>query len=269
MSHGRVIDDSATMTSEAPAAARIGLLYPTRDSGEDDFARFAHLVDPAVRLGFGYVPWGESVADLADLDASAKRDAVRELGEPDRLQHAVQELQEFGPQVLSWACTSCSFLWGYEGATHQADELARRSGLPASSTSLAFVAAARAIGATRVAVASVYGDEVTAAFIDFLAAAGITSVHHVALDAPSDRALARWGRDRILELAAAGDSEQADAVLVPETALHTADLITELERRAGKPVLTATQVTVWQALTQLGRTGPRAGLGTLFDRGLG
>ncbi|MBC3190094.1 decarboxylase [Pseudonocardia sp. C8] len=248
------------------APCRIGLLYPTRDCGEDDFVRFAALVDPAIEVAFGYVPWGESVSDVADLDPAGKLAAVRELGEPRRLQQAVDELAGFAPEVLSWACSSCSFLCGYEGAIHQAADLAERAALPASSTSLAFVAATQALGAQRVSVASVYGEEGTAGFVEFLRAAGISTVHHVAFDAPSDRALARWDRDRIVELVAAGDSDDADAVLVPETALHTAGLLAELEARTGKPVLTATQVTIWRALRQLGRDDRRPGLGTLFAR---
>lgn len=251
------------MTSVDCSALRIGLLYPTRDSGEDDFVRLAGLIDPAIEVGFGYVPWGESVSDLADLDPLGKRDAVREVGEPERLQHAVDELAGFSPHVLSFACTSCSFLWGLDGATRQAAGLADRSGLPASSTSLAFVAAARALDLTRVGVASVYGQEITAGFVDFLAAAGIATVHRVALDAPSDRVLARWDEKQVLDLVAAGDAEEADAVLVPETALHTADVLPRAEDLVAKPVLTATQVTLWQALRQVGRNAGRTALGAL------
>lgn len=254
------------MTTTGDAAVRIGLLYPTRDCGEDDFLRFAELVDPSIAVGFGYPPWDPSVSDVADLDAVGKLDAVRELGTPARLRQAVDELAGFGPDVLSWACSSCSFLHGHDGAVRQAAGIADRSGRPASSTSLAFVAAARSLGATRVALASVYGELVTAGFVAFLAAAGIETVHSVAVDAPSDRALARWGPDRILDLVGAGDSDDADAVVVPETALHTAELLPELERRAAKPVLTATQVTMWHALRLLGRDPRRPGLGTLLAR---
>lgn len=254
------------MTSDDGTAVRIGLLYPTKDCGEDDFVALAGLLDPTITVGFGYVPWGEAVNDLADLDAAGKRDAVRELGEPERLDHAVAELSTFAPDVLSWACTSCSFLWGLDGASRQAEGLAGRSGIPASSTSLAFVSAARALGLTRVGIGSVYGDEVTSGFIEFLAAAGITTVHHVARDAPSDRALARWDEDRILQLVADGDSDSADAVLVPETALHTTGLVQRAEQLVGKPVLTATQVTLWDALRLVGWRERRDDLGALFRR---
>ncbi|QWF86039.1 maleate cis-trans isomerase family protein [Amycolatopsis sp. CA-230715] len=246
---------------------RIGLLYPTRDCGEDDFLAFARLLDPEITVRFAYTEWGESVNRLPELDARGKLDALREVGEPGRLTAAAGQLAGFEPQVVSWACTSCSFLWGLDGARHQATVLSELLGIPASSTSLAFAAAARALGVTRIGLGSVYGTEVTAAFVDFLAAAGVSTVHHVAMDASSDRELATWDRARLLDLVADGDAADAEAVLVPETALHTADLIDEFETLAGKPVLTATQVTLWHALRLLGRTPRGAGTGTLFSAG--
>lgn len=65
----------------------------------------------------------------------------------------------------------------------------------------------------------------------------------------------------------AGDADGAEAVLVPETALHTAGLLDRAEQLVGKPVLTATQVTLWEALRQAGWDGDRSGPGELFRRG--
>ncbi len=65
-------------------------------------------------------------------------------------------------------------------------------------------------------------------------------------------------------MASRNDHPDAQAILLPDTALHTVDWLDELEAAAGKPVLTANQVTVWEAL-QLARVfRPQTGLGTLF-----
>jgi maleate cis-trans isomerase len=186
---------------------------------------------------------------------------VRELGRPERLTAAADRF-ETAPDVVSWACSSCSFTHGLEGARDQARALAEHLGVPASSTSLAYLAALDRLGAGRVALASVYHPDLTAAFAAFLAEAGVTTVHAVSADAGSDRALAAWDGQRITELAVAADHEAAEAVLVPETALHTTPLLTDLEERLRKPVLTATAVTVWDAI---GAPPPQSGLGTLFS----
>lgn len=242
---------------------RVGLLYPTRDCGEDDFVELAARLDPSIAVDFAYVPWPATVDRLEDLDAAGKRAALQGLGDIDRLTTATTQFTQ-PPDVVSWACSSCSFLRGLPGARAQTRALTARLGVPASSTSLAFLAAARRLRLSRIGLGSVYSPDITAAFIDFLAAAGITTTRHVSFDAPSDRALATWGHRQILDLVEAADNDLAEAVLVPETALHTAELLSELERRIGKPVLTATQVTLWHVLDQLGRNRTHHEHGTLF-----
>ncbi len=161
-------------------------------------------------------------------------------------------------------CSSCSFTRGLKGAREQTRVLGGRLGVPASSTSLAFLTALTHLGIDRVALASVYHRDPTASFVDFLTEAGVTTVHSVSADAPSDRALTAWSGDRIAELTAAADHAEAEAVLVPETALHTTPLLDDLELSLGKPVLTATAVTLWDALRALATRPVRPGLGTLF-----
>ncbi|GGT14038.1 hypothetical protein GCM10010254_38270 [Streptomyces chromofuscus] len=79
--------------------------------------------------------------------------------------------------------------------------------------------------------------------------AGTGAVHH------SDRQHAR--RD---------DSCETRSVLLPDTALHTAAHIPALEKELGKPVLTANQVTVWEALRLADRRVNAPELGALFTR---
>jgi maleate cis-trans isomerase len=71
----------------------------------------------------------------------------------------------------------------------------------------------------------------------------------------------------VLQFAAANDDPDAEAVLLPDTALHTAGWLDEIEDRLGKPVLTANQVSVWEGLRLARHTGPRAGAGALFRVG--
>jgi maleate cis-trans isomerase len=72
------------------------------------------------------------------------------------------------------------------------------------------------------------------------------------------------GRDEVLSFVAANDHPDAEAVLVPDTALHTVAWLTDLEDLLGKPVLTANQVSVWEGLRLVGATESRTGLGALF-----
>jgi maleate cis-trans isomerase len=71
-------------------------------------------------------------------------------------------------------------------------------------------------------------------------------------------------KHEVLEMAIKNDNGDAGAILIPDTALHTATWLEDLEVAVGKPVLTANQVTFWEALRLIGRLRPQEGLGTLF-----
>jgi maleate cis-trans isomerase len=71
-------------------------------------------------------------------------------------------------------------------------------------------------------------------------------------------------RDQVIAMVQAADHPDAEAVLVPDTAMHTLQIVDDLEAAVGKPVLTANQVTVWKGLQLLGPVPRLAGVGSLF-----
>ncbi|MEU2113776.1 aspartate/glutamate racemase family protein [Streptomyces sp. NPDC019507] len=234
----------------------VGLLYPGH-SAEDDYPRIAVLLDSDIRLPVFHTDIGED---------AHREDALIEMGAPERLAAGVEELRLAGAESLVWACTSGSFVRGRDGAQEQIRELAQAAGLPASSTSFAFVHAARALDVGRVAVAATYPDDVTGLFEKFLESAGIEVVAARASGIVTAAEVGTWEREQVLELARAGDDPRAEAVLMPDTALHTAAHLQELEETLGKPVLTANQVTVWEGLRLAERRAWADGLGALFAR---
>ena len=164
-----------------------------------------------------------------------------------------------------WACTSGSFVFGVEGARRQAQDLADALGVPSSSTSLAFLSACRALGLKQVAVAATYPEELSKAFRTFLESDGIEVVHMGCLGVWTGDESALIERDEVLRFARANDHPDAEAVLIPDTALHTAGFLPELETAVGKTVLTANQVTMWEALRLANRFAPQSGLGRLME----
>src|SRR5215212_7231975 len=144
---------------------RLGMLYPGY-AAEDDLP---WLVDALFEDG-------SVVTDVVhtSVGEDAHRvDALLDLGRPERLAEGGATLRRNGADVAVWACTSGSFVYGWDGARRQVDELAEEFGGPASSTSLAFVQALRALGAERVAIAASYPDDVTRCFVALLRDAGI------------------------------------------------------------------------------------------------
>lgn len=205
----------------------------------------------------------ELVHTSVGIDAH-RADALLDLGGTDRLRDGALLLAERGVDCAVWACTSGSFVFGWEGAKEQVREIEDFLGVPASSTSFAFVAALQSIEVKRVAIAATYPEDVTLAFVDFLARDGVevTSVGSEGIITATE--VSTFGRERVLSFVTSGDHPDAEAVLVPDTALHTIEWIEELESKLGKPVLTANQVTMWEALRLTDSLREQPALGYLF-----
>jgi maleate cis-trans isomerase len=168
------------------------------------------------------------------------------------------------PDSVMWACTSGSFVFGFGGALEQTAKVAALLGIPVSSTSIAFAEACTALDVRRVAVAATYPDDVARHFVEFLGKAGVEVLRMSAEGIITAAEVGTFGRDRVIELVTANDHPDAEAILVPDTALHSVAWLDDLEAAAGKPVLTANQVTVWEGLRIAGHTAGHDGLGRLF-----
>ncbi|MDH6626630.1 maleate cis-trans isomerase [Streptomyces sp. LBL] len=234
----------------------LGFLYPGH-SAEDDYPRIEQLLGSDVRLDLVHTDMGEDAHRV---------DALLEMGSAERLAAGVEELRMSGAESVVWACTSGSFVHGWEGAHEQVRALALAAGLPASSTSFGFVHAVRELGASRVAVGATYPDDVAGLFADFLRAAGleVTGVRGSGIITAAE--VGTWGEAEVFALAREADSPDAEVLLLPDTALHTAAHLPTLEKDLGKPVLTANQVTVWEALRLADRRVNAPVLGALFTR---
>lgn len=240
------------MVTVVPSRPRLGLLYPGH-AAEDDYRRLAQRVRAR--------PVVELVTTAVGEDAH-RIDALRELGSTERLAAGADRFTGEVDAVM-WACTSGSFVLGWDGARRQADTIGERLGAPASSTSFAFVEAVHAVGTSRVAVAATYPQDVADAFASFLAAGGVDVVALGVQGIVTAAEVATFGHERVRRSVAAADHPDAGAVLVPDTALHTVEVVDRLEADLGKPVLTANQVTMWHAL-RLAGVEATGGPGMLF-----
>ncbi|MFC5746511.1 maleate cis-trans isomerase [Actinomadura rugatobispora] len=230
----------------APTAPAIGFLYPGY-SAEDDYPVIEKMLGD-VRLPV--------VHTLMREDAH-RVDALLDVGGADVLSEGARALAGLDVRAAVWACTSGSFVFGWDGAAGQVEGVREAAGAPASSTSFAFVNAARHLGLRRVAVAATYPADVAERFVDFLGRAGIDVVALSCRGIITAAEVGTLGRDEVLDFVAANDHPDAEAVLVPDTA-------------------PANQVSVWEGLRLAAGSGdgaasalrPRTGLGRLFAAGL-
>ena len=237
----------------------IGFIYPDH-AAEDDYPLAEQL------LGGMAVDEGDirlAVEHIYGTDKHAVAELL-DLGSETRLADGATLLAKHEPAAIIWACTSGSFVYGWDGARDQAERLAAVAGVPASSTSFAFVHAARAMDIKRVTVAASYPDDIARLFVDFLGAGGIEVVSMASADIVTAAEVGAMSPEAVVELAVSHDHPDAEAVLVPDTAMRTLGEINAVEAALGKPVLTANQVTVWEGLRLTGQHRLVRSLGALF-----
>lgn len=232
----------------------IGFLYPGFGA-EDDYPYMQSLLPEGIVLQLVHTSVGVDAHEV---------DALLDLGKSERLLEGAEALRTTSPDAVLWACTSGSFVFGLDGAIKQAAEVGDALGIPASSTSLAFVDAIRSLGVQRVAIAATYPEDVSRHFRELLEAAGISVVSLVSHDIETAALAGELDDDGVIELARSNNPDDAEVVLLPDTAMHTARLIDRLEAELGKPVLTANQVTLWQGLRLAGLPTSISSMGALL-----
>ncbi|GAA13718.1 MULTISPECIES: maleate cis-trans isomerase family protein [Gordonia] len=237
----------------------VAMLYPGH-AAEDDY----ELIESALVASGAAVRLPVTITEIDSDDHTV--DAMAAAGEQHRLAEGLRRAQADEPVSVMWACTSGSFVHGLDGARRQVADIATLADRPVSSTSLAFVEACHHLGLARVAIAATYPDPLASRFIGFLGDGGIEVVALRANDIETASEAGFLDGDGLFDMIAAADHPDAEAILIPDTALHTARWITGLEEKFAKPVLTANQVTAWQGLRLAGISAVIPELGTLFTR---
>ncbi len=238
----------------------VAMLYPGH-SAEDEFPALERRLG-GVRLPVVHTWEGPTEHSVRALRALGGRDQLVPAATKARRQHQAD--------AVMWACTSGSFVYGPEGVREQAKWMASAADVPASSTSIAFLEALRTLDVRRASIAATYPAAVTEHFTDLLAADGVKVCAVTSGDVPSGEDAGRLDPGQVTELVlGGGHPDEAEAVVVPDTALHTIGQIAQWEAELGRPVLTANQVSAWHGLRLAGWQGRTTDLGALFANGTG
>ena len=146
-------------------------------------------------------------------------EALQQTARIDWLTQAAKRLALLEPDTVFWACTSGSFILGRDYAERQRDAIASAAGMPAGSTSLAFVKVLEEIGVRSVSVVATYPEPASRALASFLAEFGIEVIHLQWLDVPGGWDTSDMDPERIVNGVREAAVDGAGVVLVPDTAL--------------------------------------------------
>ena len=128
------------------------------------------------------------------------------------------------------------------------------------------IKALRALNISRVALASPYLSDVEQQFIDFIEAHSIKVMNSLSLYLKDGHPIVP--PEKMRQLAESADVPEAEAVFVGCTGQKLAEHVEAMEAKLNKPVLTANQVTSWDALQLMGVPPCLSGRGRLFSQSL-
>jgi len=184
-----------------------------------------------------------------------------------RILPAAQELARRGAKVVSVFGSSITF---YKGAKFHADliaQVAKATGVPATTQSAGLLDGLRLANAKRVVLATAYTDVVTARLKIFLEEHGFTvtaakglGLTQVPDEANTQQVLLQLGRD------AYAASSKADALVLSCGALRTLDVIVPLEGHIKVPVVSSTPHGLMNGVRLLGVTPRVRGFGMVLAK---
>ena len=233
--------------------AKLGLIVPPTNSvNEAEWARMA--------------PDGVSVHSIrmplhTDTDTDVGRRALHQ-----DIALATSELAKADLDVIAYACTAGSMVLPLDSLTRFMEQHGARRAI---ATAPALVHACRALGLSRVALATPYHDALNAHEVRFLSECGIevTSVRGLGIGAGGPHEyveIARVPKDKVREHCRLADQPAAQGLVVSCTDFAVMESVAPLEAELGKPVITSNLATFWLALRTAGVEDRIPGFGSLL-----
>jgi len=165
--------------------------------------------------------------------------------------------------VICYACTSGSLVMGEENVHKELNK-----GAPnAEATSLirSVIRALHKVGAKKLVVATPYLDEINEKEVTYLEDAGFEVLSITGLNLEKDSDMVRVTPEFISRFTQSVDRPDADAVFVSCGALRTLDVVEQIERALGKPVIASNQAMIWDCLRLAGIDDKIKGYGRLLS----
>ena len=235
---------------------RVGLMVPaTNTTFEADFA----LVVPKEVTLHAHRLWMSEGVESEDFV-----DKVN-----DEVEEAAKYLALAKVEVIAYGFTTGSFYRGIAYSKQLEERIQQAAGVAGVTPATAIVDALHYFGTKRLSVATPYPEWNNAMLLRYLDEAGFVVLNLEGDTRPASIAIHEpmWNQEpeSIVEFASKVCLPEADALLCPCTAWRALEVVEELERRLGIPVVTANQTTVWATFRKLGVLQPIHGFGRLLE----
>lgn len=163
--------------------------------------------------------------------------------------------------VICYGCAAGGFLKGPVEDRALGAKIEKETGIPVAVSSAAVAEALRALGATRISLASPYAPWLNERLRQYLTSAGFEVMAMQGLDTQNHSAVTT---ERIEALITEVDRPQAQAIFVSCSNFPTLGIIEAMEHRLGKPIIASNQASMWKMLRLVGDKRTVSGAGRLF-----
>jgi len=227
---------------------RIGLIIPSSNRLAEP--QFHSYMPPDVGVHFTRLRMtGKWRKPLAELKNS--------------LAETAQALSDVKPRLIVFHCTANSM---ENGLAHEAaivETVQSASGCETITTAQAITAALNQLSIKKLVLISPYVKQTNEHEIQYLSECGFNVVHDFGLSLGSDGYAAVTPQEWI-NVVRENARPNADGYLLSCTNTRTIEVIEDLERQLGKPVITSNQATLWACMKKLGVPYSNSKLGRLL-----
>jgi maleate cis-trans isomerase len=223
--------------------ATIGVILPSANT----------VMEPELaRLSPAGVTWHGARTPVRGVPSQDSLDAMAAGTEA-----AAEDLASAEVDLVLYGCTSGSFMTDGERLVERLQQIA---GVPATTTAACVLAALRALGAQKVALATPYRQFITDGEVAWLEAEGFAVTSALGLDMGETererRAINRIPPEVCYRLGREADRPEAGVLFLSCTAMASLTVVQALERDCGKPVITSNLASAWGVMRMLGLREP-------------
>lgn len=190
------------------------------------------------------------VAELLKMKRGIKDEAVK--------------LADADVDVIGFGCTTGSLVAGHGYDDKIVEIIAKATHKPAVATAGAVVQALKALGLSRISVATPYTEVLNRLERQFLEQNGFHVDRIAGLNLVDNLKIADIKSEMLLKRVRKVDSNQADGIFISCTNLHTIAIIARLEQTLKKPVVSSNTATLWAMLGKMGKSLQTRKYGRLF-----
>jgi maleate isomerase len=229
--------------------ARIGMLLPSVNTA----------AEPQINA---MLPDGVSLhTTRLKLTGSSEQEL---LAMTDRMEEGAALLADAGVDLILFHCTAVS-TFDVKMEETLPERITAATGVAATATSRALIAAFRALEARRIVMVTPYPPAINQREAAFLEAHQIRVLADIGLDIHEGRKMIGVEPGEWYRLVRGQARPDADAYFISCTAVRSLEVIEDLERDLGKPVVTSNQAAAWHSLRRLGIKDSPAGCGRLMQ----